>query len=42
MQAFARNCRNQTLDAKGDAEAAKTVRSEYQCQGLGRTDPYEH
>ena len=28
MQAFARNCRNQTLDAKGDAEAAKTARPE--------------
>jgi hypothetical protein len=41
MQAFAWNCRNQTLDAKEDAEAAKTARSEYQCQGLGRTDPYE-
>ena len=41
MQACARNCRNQTLDAKGDAEAAKTVRSEYRCQGLGRTDLYE-
>jgi hypothetical protein len=33
--------RNQTLDAKGDAEAAKTVRSEYRCQGLGRTDLHE-
>jgi len=41
MQAFARNCRNQTLDAKEDTEAAKTARSEYRCQGLGRTDPYE-
>jgi len=41
IQAFAWNCRNQTLDAKGDAEAAKTARPEYRCQGLGRTDPYE-
>jgi hypothetical protein len=41
MQAFARNCGNQTLDAKGDAEAAKTARPEYRCQGLGRTDLYE-
>lgn len=41
MQAFAWNCRNQTLDAKGDAEAAKTARLEYRSQGLGRTDPYE-
>ena len=29
MQAFARNCGKQTLDAKGDAEAAKTARPEY-------------
>jgi hypothetical protein len=29
MQAFARNCGNQTVNAKGDAEAAKTVRPEY-------------
>jgi hypothetical protein len=41
MQAFARNCRNQTLDAKGEAEAAKTARLEYRCHGLGRTDLYE-
>jgi hypothetical protein len=39
MQAFAWNCRNQTLDGKGDAEAAKTARQEYRCQGLGRTGP---
>ena len=39
MQALARNCRNQTLDAKGDAEAAKTARPEYRRHGLGRTDP---
>jgi len=39
MQAFAWNCRNQVLDAKGDAEAAKTARQEYRSQGLGRTDP---
>ena len=30
MQAFARNCRNQSPDAKGEAQAAKTVRREYQ------------
>jgi hypothetical protein len=29
MQAFARNCRNQSSDAKGEAQAAKTVRREY-------------
>ena len=40
MQAFARNCRNQALDVKGDAEAAKTARLEYRSQCLGRTDPY--
>jgi len=39
MQAFARNCRNQILDAKGEAEAAKTARREYRCRDLGRTDP---
>ena len=41
MQAFAWNCRNQSLDAKGEAEAAKTARREYRSQGLGRTDLYE-
>jgi hypothetical protein len=41
MQAFAWNCRNQTLDAKGEAEATKTARREYRSQGLGRIDPYE-
>ena len=40
-QAFARNCRNQALDAKGEAQAAQTVRREYRCKRLGRTDPYE-
>jgi hypothetical protein len=39
MQAFAWNYGNQTLDAKGDAEAAKTARLEYRSQGPGRTDP---
>ena len=39
MQAFARNCRNQSPDAKGEAQAAKTVRREYQRRGLGRIDP---
>ena len=41
MQAFVWNCRNQFLDAKVEAEAAKTARREYRSQGLGRTDPYE-
>jgi hypothetical protein len=41
MQAFAWNCMNQALDAKGEAVAVKAVRREYRCQGLGRTDPYE-
>jgi hypothetical protein len=41
MQAFVWNCRIQTLDAKGEAKAAKTVRLEYRCQSLGRIDPYE-
>jgi hypothetical protein len=41
MQAFVWNCRIQTLDAKGEAKAAKTARPEYRCQGLGRTDLYE-
>ena len=35
MQAFARNCRNQTLDAKGEAEAAKTVRLDTHAKGRG-------
>ena len=39
MQAYARNCRNQSPDAKGEAQAAKTVRREYQRRGLGRIDP---
>jgi hypothetical protein len=38
-QAFAWNCRNQALDAKGEAQAAQTARREYRCKGLGRTDP---
>ena len=41
MQAFAWNRRNQSLDVKGEAEAAKTARREYRSQSLGRTDPYE-
>ena len=41
MQAFAWNCRNQSLDAKGEVEAAKTAKREYRSQGLGRTDLYE-
>jgi hypothetical protein len=40
-QAFTWNCRNQTPDAKGEAQAAKTARREYRGRGLGRTDPYE-
>jgi hypothetical protein len=40
-QAFAWNCRNQALDAKGEAQAVPTVRREYRCKRLGRTDPYE-
>jgi hypothetical protein len=39
MQAFARNCRNQSPDAKGEAQAANTVRREYRRRGLGRIDP---
>ena len=40
MQAFARNCGNQSPDAKGEAQAAKTARREYRCWRLGRTGPY--
>ena len=40
-QAFMRNCRNQAPDAKGEAQAVETVRREYRCRELGRTDPYE-
>jgi hypothetical protein len=39
MQAFARNCRNQCADVKGEAQAAKTVRREYRSRALGRIDP---
>jgi len=39
MQAFAWNCMNQALDAKGEAVVVKAVRREYQCQGPRRTDP---
>jgi hypothetical protein len=35
MQAFAWNCMNQALDAKGEAVAVETVRREYRCQGTG-------
>jgi hypothetical protein len=38
MQAFARNCRNQCSDGKGEAQAAKTVRREYRSRALGRAD----
>lgn len=38
-QAFARNCRNHALDAKREAQAATTMRREYRCKRLGRTDP---
>ena len=41
MQAIARNCRNQSSDVKGEAQAAKTARREYQSGALGRTDSYE-
>ena len=40
-QALTWNCRNQALDAKGEAQAAPTVRREYRSKRLGRTDPYE-
>jgi hypothetical protein len=36
-QAFMRNCRNQAIDAKGEAQGQKTTRREYRCDGLGRT-----
>jgi len=32
-----RNCRNQAIDAKGEAQGQKTTRREYRCVGLGRT-----
>jgi hypothetical protein len=35
-QAFVWNCRNQALDAKGEAQAANTARREYRNKGLGR------
>ena len=38
MQAFARNCRNQCSDVKGEAQAAQTVRRESHvriCERLG-------
>jgi hypothetical protein len=40
MQAFARNCRNQRSDGKGEAQAMEIVRREYRSGALGRTDPY--
>jgi hypothetical protein len=40
-QAFMRNCRNQAIDAKGEAQGQKTTRREYRCVGLGRTGLYE-
>jgi hypothetical protein len=36
-QAFMRNCRNQVIDAKGEAQGKETTRREYRCGGLGRT-----
>ena len=36
-QAFMRNCRNQAIDAKGEAQGQTTTRREYRCDGLGRT-----
>jgi putative transposase len=38
-QASTRNCGNQILDAKGEAQAAQTARREYRSQDLGRIDP---
>jgi hypothetical protein len=29
-----RNCRNQAIDAKGEAQGQKTTRREYRCVGL--------
>jgi hypothetical protein len=37
MQAFARNCRNQCADVKGEAQAAKTVRREYRSSCVKKT-----
>ncbi|MGY4426184.1 hypothetical protein ACVWY2_008633 [Bradyrhizobium sp. JR6.1] len=34
-QALAWNCRNQALDARGEAQAAPTVRREYPMQEIG-------
>ena len=39
--AFMRNRGNQNADAKGEAQAAETVRREYRSGVLGRTNPYE-
>ena len=39
MQAFARNCRNQPPDAKGEAQAANTVRREYRRRKSGADRP---
>jgi hypothetical protein len=36
-QAFMWNCRNQAIDAKGEAQGQKTTRRVYRCVGLGRT-----
>ena len=38
IQALMRNCRNQAIDAKGEAQGQKTTTREYRCDGLGRTD----
>ena len=39
MQAFAWNRRNQSLDVKGEAEAAKTARREYRSGARGTEQP---
>ncbi len=39
MQAFAWNCRNQSLDAKGEAEAAKNCEARVPKPGLGADRP---
>jgi len=40
MHALPRNCRNQSLRWKGEAQAEKTARRDYRRGALGPTDPY--
>lgn len=39
--ALMRNCGNQCVDAKGEAQVDEPTRREYRCGALGRTNPSE-